>query len=457
MTAKRACVVLAAGDGKRMRSDLPKVLHPVCGEPMLTYPVELALAAGFDPVVVVISPQGRQVRRLLEQRFGKRVRLAVQRRPLGTAHAVLAARRQLAGFSGQLAIVYGDVPLLERADVSALLRAGRSASLVLLTCRPDDPSGYGRLVRDERGRPRRIVEHRDADAATRRIGEVNAGLYLVDCPWVFRALARLGRGNAQGEYYLTDLLELARRRGLAVRALERPGARRILGVNDRLQLAEAERELNRRLCARLQRRGVTIEDPASTWLGPRVSVGRDSVIRPGCYLRGEVKIGPRCRLGPGAVLSDCRLAADVEVGAWCVLDSCRVESGARLGPFARLRPGARIGRGARVGNFVEVKNSRLGPGAKANHLTYLGDADIGEGANVGAGTITCNYDGVHKHRTVIGAGAFIGSNTELVAPVTVGRDAVVGAGTTVTSDVPDEALAVSRVRQKNLPGYRRRR
>ncbi|RME25806.1 MAG: UDP-N-acetylglucosamine diphosphorylase/glucosamine-1-phosphate N-acetyltransferase, partial [Deltaproteobacteria bacterium] len=388
MTAT-ACVILAAGEGKRMRSEKPKVLHEVCGEPMLHYPVSLAIECGFSPVVVVLSPRLEgMIGKQLVERFGPRVVTAVQEQPLGTAHAVLCGRRVLSGFSGKLAILYGDVPLLDRQDIMALSRAGRASNVAFLTCRLADPAGYGRVVRNDAGEPIRIVEHRDAKATERKIDEVNAGIYLVDAPWVFRALRAVGKANAQGEYYLTDLVELAIRRGLKVRAVQRPGAERILGINDRVQLARAEELLNLRFAHKLMKAGVTIVSPRNTWLGPQTQVGRDTVILPGCIFRGEVKIGSNCTIGPGVVMTDCTVDRDVQVGPYCVMEGCSVERGARIGPFSRLRPGAHIGRDARVGNFVEVKNSTLGRGAKANHLTYLGDAEIGPGVNVGAGTIT---------------------------------------------------------------------
>jgi len=454
---KTACVILAAGEGTRMKSSTPKVLHPVCGRPMIAYPVELALGRGYGPVVVVVSKAADAVRAYLRDRFGKRVRIAVQDPPLGTGHAVLSARRALDGARGKLAILYGDVPLLAGRDLGLLQRAGGKAAVAFLTCRPEDPAGYGRVVRDARGEVVRIVEHADASAAERRIGEINAGIYLVDLPFVFRALERVRRANAQGEFYLTDLVEQARARGERVAGVARDDAAAFQGVNTRAELARAEALMNRRLVERLMKSGVTVLDPATTWVGPGVRVGADTVLLPNCLLRGEVRIGRECRIGPGAVIDNARIDTGAEVRAYSVLEGCRIGEDCVVGPFARLRPGAELGAGARVGNFVEVKQSRLGKGARANHLTYLGDATVEDGANVGAGTITCNYDGCDKHATVIGEGAFIGSGTQLVAPVRIGREAVIGAGTTVTSDVPPGALAVSRVRQENIPGYARRR
>jgi len=451
-----ACVVLAAGEGKRMKSSRQKVLHQVCSEPLVYYPVRLALDCGLRPVVVVVSPRGAAVRDYLQKRFGDRVKFAIQNQQLGTAHAVKAARPQLDGACGRVLVLYGDVPLLEKEDLDAARRTARKSDLVFLTCRLSDPTGYGRVIR-RAGRVEKILEQRDASPEELKVNEVNAGIYLVKAELLWRLLSAVRRNNQQKEYYLTDIVALAIRHGIQPIALERPGAERILGVNDRNQLQQTEQLLNLRLCWQLMQGGVTIHAPTSCLLGPEVEMGADCEIFPGCHFRGRVRIGSGCKIGPYAVLEDCELENEVEILPFSSLAGCTVRNGARVGPFARLRPGADIGRGAHVGNFVEVKNTLLGEGAKANHLTYLGDAKVGPRANIGAGTITCNYDGYNKYRTTIGAGAFIGSDTQLVAPVKVGEGAVVGAGTTVTVDVPPDALAVSRVPQKNLPGWARRR
>ncbi len=454
---KTACVILAAGEGKRMRTRVPKVMHEVCSEPMIYYPVRLALKRGYHPVVVVTAKPGEAVREYLTDRFGDRVRFAVQDPPRGTGHAVLAAKRALRGFSGRLLILYGDVPLLQPKDLSALEREGKRAEVAFLTCRLEDPGGYGRVVRDQRGRVVRIVEQTDAGPSERSIREINAGIYLVRAPEVFKSLKRVGSQNRQGEYYLTDLVELARNRGRVVKAVLRKGSKELLGVNDRKELAEAHRQMSRRLIDRLMAKGVTIVDPRRTHMGPDVSVGKDTVIFPDCIIHKRVSIGPGCRIGPGVVIENARIEAGAEIRPFSVLQDCRVGPGALVGPFARLRPGAVLLEDARVGNFVEVKKTTVGRGSKANHLTYLGDTTIGAGVNVGAGTITCNYDGVNKYPTVIEDGVFIGSDTQLVAPVTVGQNAIIGAGTTVTNDVPADSLAVSRVPQRNIKGYARRK
>jgi bifunctional UDP-N-acetylglucosamine pyrophosphorylase/glucosamine-1-phosphate N-acetyltransferase len=454
---KTACVILAAGEGKRMRTRLPKVMHEVCSEPMIYYPVRLAIQRGYRPVVVVTSKAGEAVRSFLTDRFGDRVRFALQDPPRGTGHAVMSARKALKGHRGKLVILYGDVPLLQAQDLSALERSGRNSAVAFLTCVLSDPTGYGRVIRDEQGRAVRIVEQTDAGASQRRIREINAGIYLVRAPDVFSALKDVRSRNKQGEYYLTDLVELARRKGQVVRAVVRKGSRELLGVNDRKELAEAHRKMSRRLIDRLLEKGVTVVDPQRTYLGPEVRVGKDTVIFPDCIIHKRVQIGSGCRIGPGAVIQDARIESGAEIRAYSVLEDCRVGPGALVGPFARLRPGTVLSADARVGNFVEVKKTKVGKGSKANHLTYLGDTTIGAGVNVGAGTITCNYDGVNKYPTVIEDGVFIGSDTQLVAPVKVGKNAIIGAGTTVTKNVPEDSLAVSRVPQRNIKGYARRK
>ncbi len=449
---KTACVILAAGKSKRMKSDKVKLLHHVCGQPMIHYPVRLAIRRGYDPIVVVVGYQSEQVQRELKSSYGSRVRFLLQRPALGTGHAVAMAKQAIGRKRGKLVVLYGDMPLLTTRDLSILERAGKKSTLAFLTCRLQDPRSYGRVVRDPNGQVQKIVEFSDATRVQRRISEINTGIYAMDMPWVFEALDSVGRSNAQGEYYLTDLVEMCVAAGkMAVGMEVEPES--VMGVNDRLELAMVQRAMNLRLLRALMSSGVTVADPFTTWVGPDVKVGRDSVILPGCHFYGKVKVGKGCVIGPGAVISDSSISPGVEIKAYSVLQQCKVGRGSQVGPFARLRPGTVLGTDTKVGNFVETKKTRLGNGSKASHLSYLGDAEIGDEVNVGAGTITCNYDGVHKHPTTIGDGAFIGSDTQLVAPVKVGKGAYVGAGTTVTRDVPDRALAVSRTRQRNIEGY----
>lgn len=333
---KTSCVIMAAGHGKRMRSGLLKVLHPLADQPMIDYPVELAFKLRWSPVVVVVGHQREALVEHLRERFGERLAFAVQDPPQGTGHAVLQAEPLLRGFHGKVAILSGDVPLLEAAQLRALVRAGRRAPLAFLTLRLPDPGRYGRVIRDEQGRVDRIVEHADADPATRQIDEVNTGIYLVEKKFLFEALRSVRSENSQGEYYLTDLVASARERGLPIAGLEVGDAEAVLGVNDRLDLAAAERELNRRTLERLMRSGVTVVDPARTRVGHRVRIGADTLLEPGADLRGATVVGPRCRIGPGAVVEDCRLGDEVEVRAYSVLRRARLRTREVVGPHASI-------------------------------------------------------------------------------------------------------------------------
>lgn len=439
--ASLGAIVLAAGKGTRMKSERPKVLHEIAGRSLLAFPLALADELGADPIVAVLGHGAEAVRSVVSGLpFAAKVRVSVQRDQRGTAHAVLSARPNLEDFRGTLLILSGDVPLLAAATVRRLLEAP-PAPLVFLTSRPEEPTGYGRVVRDVEGRVARVIEERDCSDAERAIREVNAGIYRVQAAFLWATLERIGTANAQGEFYLTDIIERAAQEGGAL-AIEAPFAE-TAGVNDRAELAAAELRLRQRLNRSHQLAGVTLVAPEQTFIDAGVSIAADVVIEPGCVLAGAT-----------------RIAAGARIRAYSVLEDAEVGAGSVVGPFARLRPGTVLGAEVHVGNFVEIKKSRLGARTKANHLSYLGDAEIGSGVNVGAGTITCNYDGVAKHQTVLGDGVFIGSDTQLVAPVEVGKGAYVGAGSTVTEDVPPDALALSRVPQKNVAGWaaeRRRR
>lgn len=443
----RAAIVLAAGKGTRMKSGLAKVLHEANGKPLAYYPIRRALELRCDPVVVVVGHQGDEVRARLEELFpGAPLKFAVQKEQKGTAHAVLSARRALAGHTGRVLILYGDVPLLTDATLRTLTRAGRSNPVAFLSMRPADPTGYGRVVRDGRGRVTAIVEHKDAGPAERAIGECNAGLYDCDAAFLWKALRKVGTSNAQGEYYLTDLVAAAHGAGTPAVAVEAP-VEEVSGVNDRVELAAAAKVLRRRLAEHWMRAGASLIDPDSTWLDEEVSLAADVVIEPNVRLVGATSVGAGSRIGFGSVLSNSVVGASVNVKPYSVFEEARVGDRAQVGPFARLRPGTVLAEDVHIGNFVETKKATLGRGSKANHLAYLGDATIGSGCNVGAGTITCNYDGTNKLATVLGDGVFIGSDTQLVAPVRVGDGAYVGAGSTIVRDVPPGALAVSRAQQ----------
>ncbi|MEQ8356516.1 MAG: bifunctional UDP-N-acetylglucosamine diphosphorylase/glucosamine-1-phosphate N-acetyltransferase GlmU [Kiloniellaceae bacterium] len=433
---KLAIVILAAGKGSRMKSDLPKVLHPVAGKPMLTH--VLSSVAPLAPVetVVVVAPGMEDVEAVAAPN-----RCAVQGEALGTGHAVAAARATLAPLleSGgcDLLVLFGDCPLLTEETLQRLAAAraaAAAADVVGLAFRPSDPAAYGRVILDEAGHIQKIVEFADADGAQRQINLCNAGSVIGDARRLFDLIERVGSHNAQGEYYLTDIFELAHGEGTPAGVVECP-AEEVLGVNSRADLALVESVMQQRLRRRAMAAGATLVDPATVWFSADTQLGRDVTVQPSVFF------------GPGVAVGD-----RVEIRSFCHLEGAQVGDDVVLGPFARLRPGARLGRAAHVGNFVEIKNAELGDGAKANHLAYLGDATVGAGANVGAGTITCNYDGFLKHRTTIGAKAFIGSNTALVAPVTVGDGAMVAAGSTITEDVPADALAVERSEQRNREG-----
>jgi bifunctional UDP-N-acetylglucosamine pyrophosphorylase/glucosamine-1-phosphate N-acetyltransferase len=443
-----AAVVLAAGKGVRMKSARAKVLHEALGRPLAYFPIRAALSLECAPVEVVVGHQAAEVEAELSRTLASApLRYALQKEQLGTGHAVLCAEAAFEGFSGDVLILAADVPLVTGETLERLVEAKGDADVALLTCRAKDPKGYGRVVRDARGGVARIVEEKDATADEKKIDEVNASIYLASAKFLFGALRKVGRKNAQGEYYLTDIV--AAGRSVAVLAEESE----VSGVNDRAQLAQSAARLRERKNTQLMKDGVSLLDPAVTWVDEGIEVGAESVLEPLVSLRGTTRVGKGVRIGQGCVIVDSEIADGAQLLPYCHLEGARVGAKAIVGPFARLRPGAQLGEQAHVGNFVELKKTTLGKGSKANHLSYLGDAVIGEGCNVGAGTITCNYDGVNKHQTVIEDGAFIGSDSQLVAPVRVGKGAYVGSGTTVREDVPPGALAVSAGKQRNLEGW----
>ena len=431
-TRNIAAIVLAAGRGKRMKSALPKVMHPLAGRPMIAHLMASLERVPVDRTVVVVGP-GAEMDAVAEAVAPAGI--AVQGEPLGTGHAALAAAESLAGFDGPVLILFGGDPLIPTDTMRAMAdRLDGETSVVILAMRPDDATGYGRLVTAGDGALLRIVEHRDAGEDERRITLCNAGVMAVEGAVLFDLLDGIGTDNAKGEYYLSDIVAVAHDRGLVCGVIE-GDARDLAGIDSRADLAAVEALVQDRLRAAAMAGGATLIDPASVTLSHDTELGRDVVVE------------PHVIFGPGV-----RIADHVRIKGFSHLEGATVAEGAVIGPFARLRPGARIGPQARIGNFVEVKNADIERGAKISHLAYVGDASIGEAANIGAGVITCNYDGIAKHRTTIGAGAFIGSNAALVAPVTIGEGAVVGAGSVVTEDVPADALAVTRAPQVNLNG-----
>ena len=432
---RAAAIILAAGKGTRMKSHLPKVLHPIAGRPMIGHVLDSLAPLGCAPIVVVVGPGMEALSKAVAPN-----RTALQAEQLGTGHAVLAAKAALGQREGDVLVLYGDTPFISTRTFEALLarrRAEDRPAVVVLGMRPDDPTGYGRLLVDGKGQLEAIVEHRDATAEQRGIGLCNSGVMAIDGALIWDLLGEVGNDNAKGEYYLTDIVAIARRRGFVSAAVEAP-AEELLGINSRAELAAAEALLQGKLRASAMEGGATLIDPASVWFSFDTRLGCDVVI------------GPHVVFGPGVEVAD-----GVIIRSFCDLEGARIEAGAEIGPFARLRPGSIIGPKAKVGNFVETKNTTLAAGAKANHLTYLGDARVGAKTTVGAGTITCNYDGFGKYRTEIGAGAFIGSNSALVAPVTVGEGAIIAAGSVITQDVAADALAVGRGRQVEKSGWAR--
>ncbi|HKK04875.1 MAG TPA: bifunctional UDP-N-acetylglucosamine diphosphorylase/glucosamine-1-phosphate N-acetyltransferase GlmU [Gammaproteobacteria bacterium] len=445
-------VVLAAGQGTRMRSDVPKVLHPLGGQPLLAHVLASARALAPEAIHVVYGHGGARV----PEAFGDSHGLAwvEQAEQLGTGHAVQQALPELADDHTVL-ILYGDVPLITAETLQRVIAAAAGGALGLLVAHFDDPRGYGRIVRNEAGAVVRIVEEKDASELERHIKECNTGILGVGAKRLRAWLADLSNANAQGEYYLTDVIAMAVAEGVAVNTVHPTRQEEILGVNDKAQLADLERRFQRRQAERLLAQGVTLTDPARLDIRGEVSVGRDVSIDVNVVLEGRVVLGDGVTIGANAVLRDCELDAGSQILPMSLIEQARIGRDCRIGPFARIRPGTALADAVHVGNFVEVKNSQVETGSKINHLSYVGDASVGRDVNVGAGTITCNYDGANKHRTVIGNNVFIGSDTQLIAPVTVGDGATIGAGSTITRDVPPTDLTLSRSKQQTVKGWKR--
>ena len=439
-------VVLAAGQGTRMRSRLPKVLQPLAGRTLLTHVLDTALALQPDRLLVVYGHGGEDV---IAAHPDHPVSWIHQPEQLGTGHAVGCALSSIPD-EHRVLVLCGDVPL---TTPQALRPLAEGQGLGLLTATVDDPSGYGRILRDDQGRVCAIREERDADVAERSVCEVNTGLLAAPAERLRDWLGRLSADNQQGEYYLTDIVGEAVRDGDPVEAVPAPEAAETVGINDPLQLAEAERIYQARAARDLLARGLRLTSAERMVLRGELAFGYDCRIDPDCLIEGRVELGDDVRIGQGVILRNARIEDGAEIEAYSVVEDAEIGAGARVGPFAHLRRGTALGSGARIGNFVETKNATLGAGAKANHLTYVGDAEVGAGANLGAGTITCNYDGAHKHRTRIGEQAFIGSGSQLVAPVAIGARATIGAGTTVTRDAAADALTVGRCRTRTIPGW----
>jgi len=445
-------VILAAGQGKRMASDQPKVLHRLGGRPLLAHVLTTARQLEAATRIVVYGHGGEAVRAAFADE--PHVLWAEQAERLGTGHAVAQAL-PLLDDAGIALVLYGDVPLIQPETLQPLVDDAQQGRLALLTVELADPSGYGRIVRDDQGRVQRIVEEKDATPSERCLSEINTGILAVSTAKLRGWVAELRNENAQGEYYLTDVIALAVRDGVSVAPFTATEPLEVQGVNDRRQLAELERYYQRRQAEELMRNGATLLDPARVDVRGVLSTGRDVVIDVNVVFEGTVRLGDRVKIGPFCVLKDAMIGDDVEILSHCWIDGAEVGSGAQIGPFARLRPETQLAAGVHIGNFVETKKTHIATGSKVNHLTYLGDAEIGTGVNVGAGTITCNYDGANKYKTIIEDDAFIGSNSSLVAPVRIGRGATIGAGSSVSRDVPDSTLCLTRAPRKEVTHWQR--
>jgi bifunctional UDP-N-acetylglucosamine pyrophosphorylase / glucosamine-1-phosphate N-acetyltransferase len=451
MTRSFAAVILAAGQGTRMKSALPKVLHRVCGLPMVAHVVDAARSAGASRVVVVVGHGREQVEKDLSQRFGGAVEIAIQSEQRGTGHAVQCALPALDGFEGEVVVLAGDAPLLPAEAISMLAKARGTHALAMLTSTLPDATGYGRVLRDAAGNATGVREHKDASETERAIREWNTGVYSIDLGFLRRALPLLSTANAQNEIYLTDLVSVAAAEGGA--ATLAWAAEDVGGVNDRAQLAELERVMRRRIATRLAQSGVTVRCLETAYIDATVTVAPDATIEPNVHLRGKTIVERGARIDTGSVLTDVTVRANAVLKPYTIGEKSVIGEAAQIGPFSHLRPDTELGPDTHIGNFVETKKTKMGRGSKANHLAYLGDGIIGEKVNVGAGTIFCNYDGYQKHTTTLEDDVFIGSDSQLVAPVTVGKGANVGAGSTITRNVPADALAISRAKQENKEGY----
>ena len=436
-----------------MKSDLVKVLHPVLGVPMLSYPIELSLKGiKSEKTIVVVGYQADQIK----ERFKNHpIQFALQEEQLGTGHAALQAIPFLKGFTGTVLILCGDVPLVKADTLRSFIDAfGKNNSILsVLTTVVEDPFGYGRIIRSSDGWLEKIVEEKDASMEEKSIREINTGIYCVKASLLVEGLREIGQDNAQSEYYLTDLVEVAKKKGLRCSAHIAGDPVEVMGINTRVDLAVANEVLKLEKLKELMLSGVTVLDPKTTYVEKTVEVGRETTLSPNCYLHGMTRIGERCIIESNSKITDSVIDDAVTIRSNSVITESKIEEGASIGPFAHLRPLTEVKANAKIGNFVEVKKSVIGKGSKANHLTYIGDSVVGEEVNIGAGTITCNYDGFEKHQTIIGDRVFVGSNVELVAPVKVGNGSTIGAGSTITKDVPGGALAISRAKQENFKGW----
>ena len=445
-------IVLAAGQGTRMKSDIPKVLHRLGGTPLFLHAVRAAQQLEPSRIAVIIGHGASAVQQAYP---GNDLCWVIQEKQLGTAHAVLCAKPTFRGFTGDILILSGDVPLIRENTLKRLVdqHRGEQAAVTLLTAKLEDPKGYGRIVRDDKQQIARIVEEKDASDLQKQLREVNAGIYVVAAPFLFPALSHVDNQNQQREYYLPDIVAIALREGRTVANQQVDDAREMMGINTREELARMEKSLQEEINRKWMAHGVTLKDPATTYIEQGATIGKDTVVGPNTHLCGTTVIGERCRIDGSAYLTDARLGDEVHLRFSVVLSSCRVANGAIIGPFAHLRPGTELGPNVHIGNFVEAKEARVGEGTKANHLTYLGDVTIGRDSNIGAGTITCNYDGFQKYKSKIGDRVQVGSDSTLVAPISLGDDVYVATATTVRHDVPDGALVFNDRQERLREGW----
>lgn len=444
-------VILAAGQGTRMRSDLPKVLHPLAGKPLLAHVIETSQSLSPNQIQVIYGHGGDRVRETIGD---YPVSWTEQSEQLGTGHAVEQAIPQISS-EAMVLILYGDVPLVRSETLQALISHAEEKAFALLTVELADPTGYGRIVRNDNGSVERVVEEKDASDEERAICEVNTGIMALSAGQLTNWLTRLDNKNAQGEFYLTDIIAMAVKEGVAVDAVIARDVDEVMGVNDRIQLAHLERQYQRREAERLMSQGVTLVDTTRFDIRGSLSAGQDVTIDVGVIIEGRVTLGDRVRVGANCVLKDVTVASDSEILPMSVIEQADIGNHCSIGPFARIRPGTTLNEGARVGNFVEIKNSAIEKGSKINHLSYIGDTSMGSGVNIGAGVITCNYDGANKHRTIIGNRVFVGSDSQLIAPIKIGDDGTIGAGSTITSDTPEGQLTLSRSKQTSHKGWKR--
>jgi bifunctional UDP-N-acetylglucosamine pyrophosphorylase / glucosamine-1-phosphate N-acetyltransferase len=445
-------IVLAAGQGTRMKSDIPKVLHRLGGTPLILHALRAAQQLEASRIAVIVGHGAAAVQQAYS---GDDLCWVIQEKQLGTAHAVLCAEPTFHGFTGNILILSGDVPLIRKNTLKRLIdhHRGQQAAVTLLTAKLEDPKGYGRIVRDDKQRIIRTIEEKDASDAQKQIREVNAGIYVAAAPFLFTALSRVSDQNRQREYYLPDIVAIALSEGRTAANLQVDDPREMMGINTREELARMEKSLQEEINRKWMSQGVTLKDPTTTYIEEGASIGKDTVIGPNTHLCGTTVIGERCRIDGSAYLTDAHLGDEVHLRFSVVLTTCRVANGAVIGPFAHLRPGTELGRDVHIGNFVEAKEAKLGDGTKANHLTYLGDVTIGRDSNIGAGTITCNYDGFQKYKSKIGDRVQVGSDSTLVAPISLGDDVYVATATTVRHDVPDGALVFNDRHERLREGW----